>query len=227
MVKTVLGIGAHYDDCVFGIPGVLLQAVRKNHRVVILSLIGDYTNWRPVRGREKELIRGTVELCAEFGVEKQFLDFAEMKFDVEVNAKRKVAEAIARIQPDVAFMLWPHDRHSDHEVTSRLSSIALKHGDRLVKPAMQFKPPAKTFWYDNGPRHTIGFEPNTFVDITDEWPKAMEWLGRLMALSGNVPYDPQQPQRAKEALAQYRGQTCGVRYAEALCSFNTYPQEIL
>ena len=227
MVKTILGIGAHYDDCVFGIPGILLKAIRKNHRVVILTLIGDYTNWSPVRGREKELVRGTVELCREFGVEMQFLDFAEMKFDVDVNAKRKVSEAIARIQPDVALMLWPHDRHSDHEVTSRLSSIALKHGDRLIKPTMPFKRPGHTYWYDNGPRHTTGFEPNTFVDVTDEWPKAIEWLGRLMALSGNVPYDPQLPQRAKEALATYRGQTCGVRYAEALCSFNDYPQEIL
>jgi len=44
-MKTILGIGAHYDDCVFGISGLLLKALRQHHRVVVLSLIGDYRNW--------------------------------------------------------------------------------------------------------------------------------------------------------------------------------------
>ena len=51
-----------------------------------------------------------------------------------------------------------------------------------------------------------------------------------MALARNVEYDPLRQHsavRAKESLASYRGQTCGVRHAEALRSFNEYPQEIL
>ena len=131
-MKTILGIGAHYDDCVFGISGLLLKALRQHHRVVVLSLIGDYRNWKPVQGRERELVDGTVRLGKEYGVEMRFLDFAEMKFDVTEAATRLVADAVADIAPDVAFTLWPHDQHPDHERASGLAKVALGFGDRLI-----------------------------------------------------------------------------------------------
>jgi len=229
MARTILGIGAHYDDCVFGISGLLLKALRKHHRVVVLSLIGDYRNWRPVRGRERELVEGTIRIGREYGVEMRFLDFAEMSFDVSDAAARRVAREVADIAPDVALTLWPHDQHPDHERASGLSKIALGFGDRLIEGDAPFKRAQQVYQFDNGPRHTLGFEPNTFVDVTDEWPQAIEWLGKLMALARNQPYDPSSldgAQRAKEALALYRGQTCGVRYAEALRSANAYPADI-
>ena len=162
MAKTILGIGAHYDDCVFGISGVLLNAVRKNHRVIILSLIGDYTNWKPARGRQQEIMEGTVALGREYGVEHRFLKFSSMQFEVDRRAKTAVADAVSLIEPDVAFMLWPHDQHADHEVASRLSKVALRHGDRLLDANRRFRRPGQIYMYDNGPRHTIGFEPDSF-----------------------------------------------------------------
>jgi N-acetylglucosamine malate deacetylase 1 len=229
MAKTILGIGAHYDDCPFGIAGTLLKAVRKNHRVVILSLIGDYSNWLPVTGRDRELVPGSIEIAKQYGVEMRFLNFASMRYDVTEANKRSVAEAIAEIQPDVAFLLWPHDSHTDHEVASQLAKTALRHGDRLLPAGRAFKHAQRIYQYDNGPRHTVGFEPDTFVDITDEWRQANEWLGRLMALVRNENYDPAQQdaaQRAQETLAAYRGATCGVRFAEAFRAANAYVQEI-
>lgn len=229
MPGTVLAIGAHYDDCVFGIAGLLLKALRSHHRVVVLSLIGDYRNWRPVRGREQQLVEGTVRIGHEYGVETRFLDFAEMSFDVSDAAARRVAKEVADIAPDTAFMLWPHDQHPDHERASGLSRIALGFGDRLIEPDAPFKRATRVYQFDNGPRHTLGFEPDTFVDVTDEWPQAIAWLGKLMALARNQPYDASTldgAQRAKEALALYRGQACGVRYAEAVKSLNAYPTDL-
>jgi LmbE family N-acetylglucosaminyl deacetylase len=220
MSRTLLAIGAHFDDCVFGIPGILLQAVQKGFRVVITSLIGDYTNWPPVRGREQEFLDGVVRLARHHGVETRFLEYASQGLDVNPETKRAVARAVAELQPEVAFMLWHHDHHHDHEVAATLSKVALRHGGRVLGSA-DFRPPRALYAYDNGPRHTIGFEANTFVDVTNQWPAARDWLGRLMALAYDRPYDPLVPDpagRAKEALGAYRGLACGVPYAEALWS---------
>jgi N-acetylglucosamine malate deacetylase 1 len=228
MNKTLLAIGAHYDDCVFGVPGILLQAVRKNYRVVILAIIGDYSNWDPAKGRDKELLKVSVQLAKERGMEMRFLKYASAKFEANLEAKRAVAEVVAEVKPDTAFMLWHRDRHPDHEAASAICHAALRQPGALVGDAV--RPPRRIYAYDNGPGHTIGFEPNTFVDVSADWNVAMEWLGRLMAFVRNKPYDPQVIDGAvnvKETLAKYRGLACGVKYAEAVWATGAYAQEVL
>ena len=228
-VKTLLAMGAHLDDCIFGIPGIMLQAIRKHYRVVIVAMVGDLSNWPPAKAREQEIVAGTKRLCEEQGAEFRHLNFASMQFDVNLETKQAVADLVADVQPDVAFTLWPHDTHADHEVASQLSKIALRHGGRVINPR-DVKSPRAIYQFDNGPGHTIGFTPNTFVDVSDVWPEAIGWLGKYMALQSNQSYDPNQrdgAQQSKEAIARYRGLTCGVKYAEALWSTSARVQEIL
>jgi len=228
MNKTLLAIGAHYDDCVFGVPGVLLQALRKHDRVVILNIIGDYDRWSPVKGRSQQLREISIRLAQERGMEMRFLDYASMQCDATPETRRAVAEVVADVKPDVALMLWPHDRHPDHEVAAAISKAALRQPG-MILGRDGARAARRIYAYDNGPGHTVGFEPNTFVDVTAEWAAAMEWLGQLMAFVRGRPYDPQTPdgaQNAKETLARYRGAACGVRYAEALWASRAYPGEI-
>ncbi|MSU70803.1 MAG: hypothetical protein EXS43_00460 [Opitutus sp.] len=228
MKKTLLAIGAHYDDCVFGIPGILLQAVRKDYRVVILSIIGDYTQWPPAKGRAKELREVSETLAHYHGIEMRFLDYASGRFHLNEETKRDVAKVVADVKPNIAFTLWRDDRHPDHEAASAISRAALSLPSLILGDATLKAP--ETFLYDNGPGHTIGFEPNTFVDVSDVWPSAMEWLGRLMEFVNQKPQDPLAPdatQTARTALARYRGASCGAQFAEAYWAMRVRKSQIL
>jgi LmbE family N-acetylglucosaminyl deacetylase len=228
MPKTILAIGAHYDDCVFGIPGILLQAVARHHRVVIVAIIGDYAAWPPVAGRAPELLEVSRQLARECGMEIRFLSHASAHFRLDEDTQREVAEIVAEVQPDTAFTLWPHDRHPDHEAAAAICRAALAQPHMVLgRPC---KAPRHVYCFDNGPRHTIGFEPNTFVDVTHEWDAAMDWLGRLMAFVNKTEFDPAKPDSArstKEAIARYRGATSGVKYAEAVWATTASPSDIL
>jgi len=226
--KTILAIGAHYDDCVFGIPGTLLQAVQKGHRVVVLSIIGNYTQWPPAKGRADELIEISKSLAHYHGIEKRFLNYASGQFQPNVETTRAVAEVVADVRPDIAFMLWEKDRHPDHEAASAISKAALKLAGRILDT--EAKTPGQIYLYDNGPGHTIDFVPNTYVDVSDVWPSAMDWLGQLMAFVRKKEYDPSNPDSAaagKTNLARYRGSACGVQYAEAYWAMQTRATQIL
>lgn len=228
MPKTILALGAHYDDCVFGIPGTLLQAVHQEHRVVVLSLIGDYTNWPPTKGgRAQQLLEVSKELAHYHGIEMRFLNYASGRFELNEDTKRAVAKVVADVQPDLAFMLWPNDRHPDHEAASAISKAALRLAGRILDASV--KVPNQIYLYDNGPGHTIGFEPNTFVDVTSVWPSAIEWLEQLMAFVRDKPLPPTEVDsavKAKTTLARYRGAACGANYAEAFWAMHARPVQI-
>ena len=60
--------------------------------------------------------------------------------------------------------------------------------------------------------------------------QAIEWLGKFMGLVRNEPYDSSKldgAQRTKEAIALYRGKTCGVAHCEALQAMQAEPRDIL
>ena len=157
----------------------------------------------------------------------RFLDFASGRFHLNEETKLATARVVADVQPDIAFMLWHSDRHPDHEAAAAVSKAALRLAGRILN--QNVKVPAQIYSYDNGPGHTLGFEPNTFVDVSEVWPTAIEWLGQLMAFVRGKPYEEGEPEGAqitKTTLARYRGASCGAKYAEAFWALHQRPTQI-
>jgi len=178
----LLALGAHYDDCVFGVPGIMVRAAGRGYRVVILTLIGDYSNFAPAAERSAELRQGCIAISREYGAEMRFLEWKGHHFQHTLERSVEVARVVAEVQPELALLLWPHDRHADHVAASPICENALRHaGPLLGDPTI--RPPRRMYYYDNGPRHTVGFEPDTYVDVSEEWLVAAEWLARFMTLA--------------------------------------------
>jgi len=225
---TLLALGAHADDCVFGLPGTMLHAVSKGHRVVILNLFGNVradSEARPSESLEARI----AELNGRHGVETRFLPFASGGLDTAPGAKAAVAEVVADLRPATAFYLWPRDRHADHVAAAPICHSALQLAGRILRqpgvPEVRSR-----YTYDNGPTHTIDFVPNAFVDITAVWEEARSWVGEVTAACHGETYDPETPQpaqRTKEILAAYRGLTCGAAFAEAFHTTAHAPVSIL
>ena len=225
---TLLALGAHADDCIFGIPGTLLQAVRKGYRVVIVNIIGNYRTDLAGQANEEFLSKCT-DISLRYGVETRFLSFSSGELDANPAVKEALAEAVVELRPQIGFHLWPNDTHADHVAAGPVCHAALQLAGRILKrpgvPQVQ-----RRYSYDNGPCHTIGFVPNVFVDITDVWQDAWAWVGEIGALYRNEPYDPavtQPHQRSKEILAAYRGLSCGADYAEAFHAAHQSHQQVL
>ena len=144
--KTILAIGAHMDDAEIGAGGVLIQAARAGHRVVVVTVVSDYRTWQPTIGREEATKRDLLALAQKFGYEKRFLDYPYHQIHGgDLELKRKLAEIYVELQPQVAFIHHVEDHWPDHVASGQAAHDALlfSHGlshDRTERRARGSSP---------------------------------------------------------------------------------------
>jgi LmbE family N-acetylglucosaminyl deacetylase len=117
-LSTVLCLGAHADDIEIGCGGTLakLRQLNPRLRVSFIVLSGD--------GRRVAEARQSVEALKEAGsnVELVVKSFRESYFPYDGGQiKEYFTEVGERLQPDLIFTHYRHDRHQDHRVVSDLT----------------------------------------------------------------------------------------------------------
>jgi LmbE family N-acetylglucosaminyl deacetylase len=185
MSKTFLAVGAHMDDAEIGAGGVLIQAVRAGHRVVIVTVVSDYTTWLPTRGREAQTKRDLLALAQRFGYEKRFLDYAYHQIDGgNLGLKRKLAQIYVELKPDVAFIHHHEDHWPDHVACATASHDAFlfSHG---LSDDLSIRRCPLIYSYDVTPAQTYHFEADAYYEVTSVMPHYMELIaGTDSCLSG-------------------------------------------
>lgn len=226
--KTLLVVGAHHDDTEYACGGLILKAVKRGYRVVLVDMCGNHDSWAPTAGREAEVHQGLLDLAAEMGCEKRFFDYGYHQIRYNDEAIKLITDLVVELQPDIGLIHWPHDYWPDHEACGKVGKHALwfPHG---LYPQMRSTP--KIMAYETGPNQTdpaVPFRPDVYIDITAEMDEVCRVIRRLDEIAGGQRLDgPSGHELDKLAKSRVRGGESGVAYAEAFVNLRKWPQDVL
>ena len=210
-MKKVCVIAVHPDDETLGCGGAILKHLKRGDEVhCVFVTDGDET--------QKELIS---QLAKHYGFTTmtrlglQELKLADMSLNELVPA---LAWSIKKIEPNVLYIPNRSDAHSDHRAVFE-ALIACTKAFRFpsIEQILMCEVISETDFNLGLPEQV--FNPNYFVDITDEWEgkkQAMEICKDQM-----LPYPLTRSESTMEALNRYRGSLINVEYAEAFMALKT------
>ena len=226
--KCLLAIGAHHDDCEGAAGGLILKAVQRGYRVVLVTLTGDHASWRPTRGRETAVRQDLLAIARDMGVEKRFLEWRYHHATYNEKNVLELRGLVADLRPQLALIHWPYDYWPDHEAAGKLARHALwfPDGGDAAKPRL--------LMFTAGQNQTdpaVPFRPDVNVDVTGVMDEAGMITRRLDGVAGGYPVTRESPLSTHEkdmlAKSRLRGTECGVTYAEAYCAVGKAPIDIL
>lgn len=213
--KKVLVVSSHPDDETLGCGGTILR-----HRS-----IGDKADWlimtemKVEDGYKEGMIhkrKREIELVSkEYGFNEIFLlGFSTRKLD-QVPVARIVEDVSRIIQtaaPDIVYLPFCNDVHSDHRITFDVAISSMKtFRTPYVKKILMYEAISETEFAP--PIQGGTFAPNFFVDISNYLEKKLS----IIELYGGETQDHPFPRSCENirALATFRGATAGFNFAEA------------
>ena len=241
--KTIMVVGAHMCDCEIGAGGTIFRAVKNGHRVILVNVVGDYSTWRVTKGREKDIRERLLAKAREMGVEKRFLKYGYQHVTDDLEAKRRMAEVVVDVKPDVVLM---HDRDerehapSDHGTVGVIAEHAVRNADTLLG-GISVSYGREMYSYEVDPQRR--FCPDVFVDVSTVLKPVTECMNFFATIYAESPHAKGANKvcsrmkieetgeelvmghwaELRLCLARVRGSQCGLRFAEAFRALDPAP----
>ena len=201
-----LMIGAHNDECEYGLGGLTGLLV---DRGVNVRYVNPAAKWHAAVSDEekRETEEQEQEAARLLGAQKHMLGDRDRHVYLEnENTVVELELEIHDFKPDMVFIQWPRDFHIEHVETAKASYKAIctagPHGTRV----------SEVYAYQAGPNQTIDFHPDIAIDVTEAMPRVKDSL----LVFNQVHANGQWLWKEKEVSAAYLGHINGFRYAETL-----------
>ena len=222
----VLAVAAHPDDLEILCGGTLARFVREGHEVVMCHATrGDRGSFEHTSEEIARIRLAEAQRAAELaGAEHVTLGFS----DAEVNAAdreqvRAVVDLVRETRPELVLTHSPNDYMSDHNEISKLVFDASFHA---TLPLLETGKPhhslvAPIYYMDTV--MGLGFQPVEYVDVTETIETKVAMLeAHQSQLTWLRDHDGVDIVEQMRTTTRFRGQQCGVEYAEGFAPCLTW-----
>ena len=218
--SPVLIVAAHPDDEVLGCGGTIARFCAEGREVHILLLAdGESSRDGLEHGTDSGKIPARVLAAEEAGcilgcLSIEVCNLPDNRLDSLdlLDIVKIVEDRVERTKAGTVFTHFYGDVNVDHRIVHEAVLAACRpQPGHSVKELFFFEVPSSTEW--RPPQSANYFAPGLFVDITSTLGKKMEALAAYKDELRAFPH-PRSVQ-AVEALARWRGATCGVLAAES------------
>lgn len=208
----VLVIGVHPDDETLGAGGTLLKHKDNGDLIFWLNITNmkeEYGYTRSEVKRRQEEIKKVINMYNFDGFFDLGLKPASLTENDVPMLIRKIADILEKLRPQVMYIPFYCDVHSDHRVVyNSLQPFFKSFRYPFIKKVLMMEIISET---DN--QYNRVFKPNVFVDISDYLDKKLQIMSIYSSEIGEHPFP--RSLESLRALALYRGSQCYRKYAES------------
>ncbi len=211
----ILAIAPHPDDETLGCGGILFKHKAEGDEIywLIVTGISEDTGWAndAVIKRDNEII----SVSKKYGFSDVFnLRLPTTKIDTLPLSDLigKITNVYNNIKPDVIYMPFAYDVHTDHQIIAKALQSTLKwFRYPHIKKVYMYETPSETEF--NFVENRV-FRPNVFINISQYLGNKIETMKIYDGEMGDFPFP--RSEKAIRSLAALRGSQSGFESAEAL-----------
>lgn len=192
--RRILAIGAHPDDIELGCGGALRKHVLSGEEVYyVIASLGEKSGDKDSRKTET---LAAVELMGVSDI--HFLNLPDTMIMHNGITVSLFDECMRKIEPDIVYVHSPKDFHQDHANVAK----SVLSASRNMRSSI--------FLYET-PSTTIEFRPVAYNDLGDVFEHKLKCIDQYVSQNSKEYMEKE----AIIGLAQVRGRTMGVKFAEA------------